>query len=189
MKTTFEEDIEVAKGYHGHLCAGMVLGIRMARHVLSLMGIEDPRADRDLTVFVETSRCSADAAYAVAGVTVGRRRLKVVDMGKFAMTFVDPRTGRAFRAHQRATVPHASHDVDPVAFFSGFADEELFAVTPVKVVVPSFGRPDEPLQRVACAECGEEVLDGKEIEAEGRAVCCRCGGVGAYSYYEELSTA
>ncbi|MCL2503150.1 MAG: FmdE family protein [Coriobacteriia bacterium] len=184
MKTTFEEDIGIAKGHHGHLCAGMVLGIRMARHTLSLMGIEDPRADRDLIVFVEMSRCPADAAYAVTGITVGRRRLKVVDMGKFAMTFVDPRTDRAFRAHPTALVPHAPRGIDPIAFFSGLADEEMFAVVPVKVKIPPLEMPGAPTHRVTCAECGEEVLDGKELEIEGRTVCRLCGEMEAYSYYQ-----
>jgi len=62
---TFEEYEELAAQAHGHMCAGQILGLRMAVYGLGLLGIEDP-AGRDrkrLITFVEIDRCATDAMY------------------------------------------------------------------------------------------------------------------------------
>lgn len=173
---TFEEDIEIGREYHGHLCAGMVLGVRMARYLCTEMGMDDPRGDRDLTVFVEMARCPTDAVYVVTGITVGRRRVKLVDLGKFAMTFVDPRTGRALRAAARTEIPSAPRGTDPVAFFAGYTDAELFDVRAVHVEIAPEDMPGHPKRRVPCESCGEEVLDARDVARDGRLLCRHCAG-------------
>ena len=76
---------------HGHLCAGQVLGVRMAMHACALLGVTDPRgAERKrLVTFVEIDRCATDAIGVVTGCRLGKRALKFVDFGKMAATFVD----------------------------------------------------------------------------------------------------
>jgi formylmethanofuran dehydrogenase subunit E len=56
--------LQKAEAAHGHLCAGQILGVRMALLGLRRLGIEDPRgADRKrLVTFVEIDRCATDAA-------------------------------------------------------------------------------------------------------------------------------
>ena len=39
---SFDELLHDAEIAHGHLCAGQVLGVRMAMHGLELLGLEDP---------------------------------------------------------------------------------------------------------------------------------------------------
>src|SRR5690242_6458391 len=89
---------------HGHLCAGQVLGVRMAMAGLSRLGIEDPRgADRKrLVTYVEIDRCATDAVMVVTGCRLGKRALKFFDWGKMAATFVDLESGRAIREIGRA---------------------------------------------------------------------------------------
>src|SRR5918911_3762629 len=84
---------------HGHLCAGQLLGVRMALLGCRLIGIEDPRgADRkSLIVWVEIDRCVADAVGAVTGARLGKRSLKFFDYGKVAATFLNTETGEAVR--------------------------------------------------------------------------------------------
>src|SRR5438477_12667256 len=88
---------------HGHLCAGQVLGVRMAMLGMSKLGIEDPHGkDRKrLVTFVEIDRCATDAVAVVTGCRLGKRALKFRDWGKVAATFVDVSTGRAFRIAAR----------------------------------------------------------------------------------------
>ena len=76
---------------HGHLCAGQVLGVRMAMFACALLHVTDPRgADRKrLVTFVEIDRCATDAIGVVTGCRLGKRALKFVDWGKMAATFVD----------------------------------------------------------------------------------------------------
>ncbi len=60
---TLEELLEEAKIAHGHLCAGQVLGVRLAMFGCARLGIEEPRGrDRKrLVTFVEIDRCATDA--------------------------------------------------------------------------------------------------------------------------------
>jgi formylmethanofuran dehydrogenase subunit E len=97
---TLDELLREAERAHGHLCAGQVLGVRMAMLALERLGIGDPRArlladgslnpDRKrLVTFVEIDRCATDAIGVVTGCRVGKRALKLRDWGKMAATFVD----------------------------------------------------------------------------------------------------
>src|ERR1700761_873555 len=93
------ELLEEAKVAHGHLCAGQVLGVRLAMLGCSRLGIEEPRGrDRKrLVTFVEIDRCATDAIGVVTGCRLGKRALKFRDWGKMAATFVDLDTHRAVR--------------------------------------------------------------------------------------------
>ncbi|MCJ7603754.1 MAG: formylmethanofuran dehydrogenase subunit E family protein, partial [Desulfobulbaceae bacterium] len=42
-RTSFEELLEESARIHGHLCAGQVIGVRMAMIGLREIGIADPR--------------------------------------------------------------------------------------------------------------------------------------------------
>ena len=55
---SFDELLEISTAIHGHLCAGQVIGVRMAMAGLARIGIDDPRgADRKkLYVLVEIDR-------------------------------------------------------------------------------------------------------------------------------------
>ena len=76
---------------HGHLCAGQILGVRMAMLACRRLGIEDPRGkDRKrLVTYVEIDRCATDAIAVVTGCRLGKRALKFRDWGKMAATFLD----------------------------------------------------------------------------------------------------
>src|SRR6202521_848145 len=90
--------IEAEKA-HGHLCAGQVLGVRLAMLGIEKLRIEDPRGkDRKrLVTFVEIDRCATDAIAVVTGCRLGKRALKFRDWGKMAATFLDLSTGKAIR--------------------------------------------------------------------------------------------
>ena len=110
-----EEDLAAAQAYHGHLCHGMVMGVRMARYRLPGAGDRRSSFVPGSVVYVEMDRCASDAVGVVAGVTLGRRRLKWVDYGKMAATFVDLATGRAVRLAPRPSRRTRGRDADPLA--------------------------------------------------------------------------
>ena len=93
---TFDELLRDAEIAHGHLCAGQVLGVRLAMRGLELLGIDDPHGkDRKrLITFVEIDRCATDAVGVVTGCRLGKRALKFRDWGKVAATFVDVESGQ-----------------------------------------------------------------------------------------------
>src|SRR5579883_366813 len=95
----FDDLLKQAELAHGHLCAGQILGVRMAMLGCSRLGIDDPRGkDRKrLVTYVEIDRCATDAIGVVTGCRLGKRALKFRDWGKMAATFVDLESGRAIR--------------------------------------------------------------------------------------------
>src|ERR1700749_4648114 len=98
MKTLPEYE-QLAAAAHGHMCAGQILGLRMAVHGLQLLGIFEPEgADRKrIVTFVEIDRCATDAIPVVTGCRLGKRALKFKDFGKVAATFCDLQDERAVR--------------------------------------------------------------------------------------------
>ena len=177
---TLDQDLADARAYHGHLCHGMVMGVRMARYGCRLLEIDDPRSYRDLMVYVEIDRCASDAVGVVCGVTLGRRRLKHKDYGKLAATFVDLATGNAIRVAPRKEVPHAGHDVDPIEFWKDWTDERLFTWVPVTVDIPIEDMPGPPVRSTDCARCGESVKDGRDVPVDGETLCRACAGDAYY---------
>src|SRR6185295_521489 len=96
---SLDQLLEECGRLHGHMCAGQLLGARMAMLGCDLIGLNDPRgADRKkLIVWVEIDRCMADAVGAVTGVRLGKRSLKYMDYGKVAATFLNTQTNNAVR--------------------------------------------------------------------------------------------
>jgi formylmethanofuran dehydrogenase subunit E len=177
---TLDQDLADARAHHGHLCHGMVMGVRMARYGCRLLAIDDPRSYRDLMVYVEIDRCATDAVGVVCGVTLGRRRLKWKDYGKLAATFVDLATGKAVRLAPRKEVPHAGHDVDPIEFWKDWTDEALFTWVLVSIDIPIEDLPGPPVSSVDCAHCGESVKDRREVVVDGETLCRACAGDAYY---------
>lgn len=189
---TLAEYLELATQAHGHLCAGQVLGVRLAMLGLSELGIADPIAERKrLITYVEIDRCMTDAIALVANCRLGKRALKFLDWGKVAATFVDLQTGRAIRivakdsAKQRAQelFPELAKEAGQQKAYRTLLDAELFERQWVRVEVPAQDLPGFKSQRVRCDECGEGINFGREVKADGRTLCRGCAGP---RYYEPL---
>ena len=173
--------LEKAEKYHGHICSGQVLGIRMSLMALRLLDLKPEDNLRDLVIFLETDRCVADATHVVTGVTLGRRRVKVYGYGKTAMSFLDLKSGRAVRVHV-TTSDRPPHDVpkqEQIAFWEKYADDDIFAWQEVHIDMPEGELPGPPVRVCTCAACGEDVLDCKEILRDGKTYCRACAD-GAY---------
>ena len=112
---TLQEYLDDAAVAHGHLCAGQVLGVRMAMLGLKKLGLEDPQGkDRKrIVTFVEIDRCATDAVMVVTGCRLGKRALKFRDWGKVAATFVDVETGKAVRVAARESSKALAKSMHP----------------------------------------------------------------------------
>lgn len=181
---TFEEDLQAAAAYHGHLCNGMFIGVRMSRYAMKLLGIEEPLAYKDLIVYSEIDRCASDAVCVVTGCTMGRKRLKLVNYGKLAATFVDLATDKAIRISPNKDV-QMPDDADPYQFWAGFSDEELFKQEEVTVDILPRDLPGKPQNRAVCGQCGEKILDGREIQKDGQTLCLACADKPYYRLTKE----
>src|SRR5256885_11917294 len=108
------EYLDLSAKAHGHICAGQVLGVRLAMLGLRELGIDDPIADRKrLLTYVEIDRCVTDAVAVVANCRLGKRALKFRDWGKVAATFIDLQTGRAVRIAAKESSKQAAHELLP----------------------------------------------------------------------------
>src|SRR5882757_11280600 len=142
---TLQEYLDDAAVAHGHLCAGQVLGVRMAMFGLKKLGLEEPQGkDRKrIVTFVEIDRCATDAVMVVTGCRLGKRALKFRDWGKVAATFVDVKTGRAVRIAAKESSKQAAREMFPEMdkeagqqkAYAQLSDEILFDKKWVKVEV------------------------------------------------------
>ena len=175
------------------MCAGQLLGARMAVVGCRLIGIADPRGrDRKkLIVWVEIDRCMADAVSAVAGVRLGKRSLKYLDYGKVATTFFNTETREAVRIVARDDARQLADERYPeieskkerqMRAYGEAADEELFQIERVSVDYGEMDAPGRPLSRVTCARCREGVNDGREVKTtDGLTLCRPCAHGGYYT--------
>lgn len=176
---------------HGHMCAGQLLGARMAIRGCQLIGINDPRSTdrKKLIVWVEIDRCMADAVSAVTGVRLGKRSLKYVDYGKVAATFLNLESNKAVRIvvleSSRALADEKHAEITnkrerQFRAYSEASDEELFKIEPVTVKLKDFDAPGSPRSRVTCSSCREGINDGREIITPEGDLFCRACYEGAY---------
>lgn len=202
---TFDAMLQKALDFHGHKCVGLVLGTRIAMAGLHAMEIQDSSNARDLIVYVEIDRCLADAIQAVTGCTIGHRRLKHIDYGKFAATFVDVSKKKAVRISVRdearelasafsqrqvtsdeKRVVGEKEETDLMSeAYSNMPDHELLNIREVRVTVPRLDLPGKPHRKETCSMCGERIFDGREVIAKGNIVCKSCA---EGAYYGDIPT-
>jgi len=189
---TLHEYLKLAEVAHGHLCAGQVLGVRMAMLGLRDLGIDDPIAERKrIVTYVEIDRCLTDAVALVANCRLGKRALKVRDWGKVAATFVDLKTRRALRiaakesSKQTAREMFSEMEKDPgqQKAYAQLSDEILFDKKWVKVEVKPEDLPGFKGPRVVCEQCCEGINFKREVLQNGRTLCRSCSGE---SYYADI---
>ena len=185
-----------AEQAHGHLCAGQVLGVRLAMLGLQKLGIEDPRHKNEdrkrLVTFVEIDRCATDAVAVVTGCRLGKRALKFRDWGKVAATFVDLQTGRAVRVAAKESSKALARQIHPeipdknqqqMLAYREMTDDDLFTTQWVKVELPPEEFPGYKGDRIVCESCGEGINFRREIRRDGKALCRSCAGE---RYYEPI---
>lgn len=191
---TFDEYVSLAEQAHGHMCAGQILGLRLAVYGMKLLEIEDPTGkDRKrLLTYVEIDRCATDAVAVVTGCRLGKRALKFRDFGKVAATFCDLQAGRSVRvvaldsSKQRARELYpqiADKNEQQMTAYREMPDEELFSHQWVRVTVGPEDMPGFKGPKVVCEECGEGINFRREVTVDGRTLCRGCAGD---RYYQPL---
>ncbi len=177
---------------HRHLCPRQVLGVRMGLLAGKMLGIEVPQEDRRLFVFTESDGCFADGVSVATGCWLGHRNLRLVDYGKVAATFVDTEIGRALRIRPLPAARELAHSYIPQAedrwqaqleAYQVMPEEKLLDVEEVTLNVHLDKIISKPGMRVVCRQCGEEVMNEREIDIEGKVVCRGCAAMGEGRYY------
>jgi len=188
-------DIEGTQRFHGHLCPGLAVGIRVAQ--IALREIGPHSADEEIVAIVETDMCGVDAIQYLTGCTFGKGNMIHLDYGKNAFTFVRRSDGKAIRIvlrHDALGEPKPERESMVARVRSGQAapeeiaqyqalrserleqilhapEERLFEVRPVQPRVPRQAR---VLDSVLCDECGEMTMETRTRRFQGRMLCIPC---------------
>lgn len=186
--------------FHGHACCILAVGYRAAKLALSLVG-EAPREGEHPVAVVETVDCSTDAFQVLTGCTLGGRRLKLEDNGKYAFTLGYPSSGEAVRVVLRPGVLSRSGKaflelMERVANGEASLEErerfygeqaalmeyilnapsgDLFDVQRVKL---GETKPGFSFNFTRCDNCGEEFLSARAHPEGGRILCPVCSKTG-----------
>jgi formylmethanofuran dehydrogenase subunit E len=205
---SFESLLREAELAHGHLCAGQILGVRMAMLGCWRLGVGDPKgADRKrLVTFIEIDRCATDAIGVVTGCRLGKRALKFRDWGKMAATFVDlgsplPDVDGApaykairiaalesSRERARKLYPHVEQkNQQQMLAYRELPDDELFSEEWVSVALHPREMPGYKSARIACARCGEGINYDRQAKASVEVLCEGCASPET-RYYQPLIT-
>ena len=183
---------DLAAVAHGHLCAGQILGLRLALHGMELLGIEDPAGNdrKRLVTYVEIDRCATDAITVVTGCRLGKRALKFRDFGKMAATFCDLKEDRAVRVSALESSKQRAKEMYPdicnkneqqIRAYREIPANELFDSQWVRVSIAPEEFPGYKGVRRACAECGEGINFERFTERDGQTLCLACAGARYYT--------
>jgi formylmethanofuran dehydrogenase subunit E len=181
----FKTLLDEAVIFHGHLCMGQVIGVRLAMTGLDALGLDPDKDYKKIIAYVEIDRCATDAISVVAHVSLGKRTLKYVDYGKIGATFVNCDTRKAIRVVIKESARDEVSIYSPKGMEEGkrmlyayqtMPAEKLIAVQPVRVAISEFDLPGHPLREIVCERCGENIMDGREVSKYGKTICRACAG-------------
>ena len=177
--------------FHTYPAPGVLIGAFMVDYALELLG---ETSDKKLYGVCETPKCLPDALQVIARCTTGNNRLRVVPIGKFAITLNTPsesETTEAIRVYVDLTklkeypmidIWYANSPAYDKHTMKGRLQEEIFKAgrnilssERVRVIV----KKKKKWTSVTCPCCGETVPDYL-IEGD------RCGACGSMKYYENI---
>jgi len=174
---------------HSHLCPRQVLGVRMGLAGLATLGLKVPVTAKTALIIIETGGCFADGIRAATGATVGHRTLRVEDFGKVAATFTNLKTETSLRLAPRLDVRTHAHAYAPeekrryFAQLQGYQvmpDDELFNFQWVELRIPASQIISHQNARAVCSNCGEEIINEREVLLDDRVLCQSCAHGGYY---------
>ena len=175
---------------HSHLCPRQVLGARIAIAGAAALGLELPRRDKRLLIFVESDGCFADGVEVATGCTMGHRTLRLEDYGKIAAVFVDAQSSRAVRVAPQLDVRERTwayapgerrHYFAQLQGYQAMPDDELLSIQEVELTTAVAQIVSRPIVRTNCAVCGEEIINEREVQRGGQLLCRSCAGPGYYT--------
>ena len=169
--------------FHGGRCIGIALGTRMTLATMRHLGLDPHRKAKNIIAYAEIDRCMTDAVLVITGCSLGRRSLKHIDYGKFAVTIVNQTTGKAVRATVKRVFSSQSNKEETLREIESIPEEELVTLQEVEVTIPENDLPGSPRKTAVCNTCGERIVDNRDIERDGFTLCKGCANG---TYYTEI---
>ena len=182
--------------FHSSPAPGVLIGAFMVDYAMDLLSVTP---DMKLYAVCETPKCAPDALQVIAHCTTGNNRLRVVPIGKFAIT-INAATHEATNDNTAMAV-RVYVDLNKLKKFpvidKWYANSPAFDKPTMKDTLQSeifrAGREILSFERVrvaiihkikwesvTCQCCGETVPDYLAMDG-------RCGGCGSMNYYEKIT--
>lgn len=164
---SYEKLVEKCAAFHGHICPGLLIGVKAAMYALEIFG-EQFSEDEELVCVSENDACGVDAIQVILGCSVGKGNLLLKLRGKQAFTFYDRKSGKSVRMVLR---PWGNMTMKEKTAFVNQADyKDLFNL---KEADPA---PEKAkiFKSVCCEVCGEEVAEYFTRNQDGKVVCIGC---------------
>jgi formylmethanofuran dehydrogenase subunit E len=184
---------EVIK-FHGHMCPGLAIGIRVSEIALREVGHD---GDEEIAAVVETDMCGVDAVQYLTGCTFGKGNLVHLDYGKNAFSFYRRSDRKSLRVLARPGIMEGASDTlaqlhrkmssggltpaeqkrwvdirtEITARLMQGSLEALFEIKPVQADPPAKAR---ILSSAACEDCGEAVMESRLREHSNYRLCAPC---------------
>jgi len=177
--STPDDVLSAVIAFHGHYCAGLIIGYRAAQIALRELGVLRAQ-DEELVAICETDACGVDAVQYLAGCTLGKGNLILRDWGKQVFSFGRRSDGKMVRVAMRygaldgveGSTPEETRRLRIERLQTG-PEPELFDVRWVDAPLPSKAR---ILKSVRCNQCGEGVIEARAHLRDGQPVCPECYG-------------
>jgi len=186
-----QEQVRQLSSFHTYAAPGILIGVFMVDYALELLGVGP---DQKLYGVCETPKCLPDALQVMARCTTGNNRLRVVPIGKFAITLngsSDKEMADAVRVYLDLEKVKNYPTLNLWYFNSPAFDkrtmgdklrDDIFragrdVLSFEKVRIPV--RAKKKWKSVMCPVCGETVPDYLVVDG-------RCGACGSMKYYEKI---
>lgn len=193
-----KEFLEAGQKFHGHKCPAMPLGMRVGAAAMNKLGVERAK-DGQLIALIEIGEnhfatCFADGVQMITGCTFGKGNIKKLNYGKWGLTLIDKKSGKAVRVTPKGeTIANSKKS----KFFTDYRSKGIPASqTPAEVVEPLIERimnadaeqilnigdvfddewHDHPhtFDSFICEECGEMVVEAYGRIKGDKKVCIPC---------------
>ena len=162
--------LEKAVAFHGHLCPGLVIGLRAVEAVL-----QEPVLGKapygTLVCVTENDACGVDAIQVLLGCSVGKGNLLFHLRGKQAFSFYNRKTGKAVRLVLRPTPAEYQTKEERFRYLQDAAPASLFDVKPAVLSLPEKAR---LFQSLPCDGCGEVTAEHLLRLENGKKLCLDC---------------
>ena len=197
-----KELLERGLWFHGHNCPAMPMGLRVSLAAMEALGVEQRAGAGELVALVDLDEahcatCFADGVQVATGCTFGKGNIKKLHYGKWGLTLIDRKQGKAvrvvplagameankrteFMALRKAGVPPSQIPADIaeplVERVMKAPADQLYTVG--EVVDYEWQEPAHTFESVVCDGCGEMVVERNARVQAGRVLCIPCAGLG-----------
>ena len=191
VPSRLKESIKQCVVFHTSPAPGLLIGAFMTDYALDLLG---STPDQKLFAVCETPKCAPDALQVIARCTTGNNRLKIMPIGKFAITVnaaTDGASAKAIRVYIDLK-KLKNYPVIDMWYANSPSYDKKTMDTKLQETIFSAGRnilsfewvrvpvtPKAKWKSVTCPTCGDPVPDYM-IEGD------HCGACGSMKYYEKI---